>query len=137
MGHHSLPCLCASLTRFSPVLCGFHLSRFTCFTRCKGFCLVVVFLVFLVCFVCVFWFGLFVCLPVFGCLFPDSLCFFACLSSFTDWCTAHRQQFREQKNEVTSPPMCKRGVLTPYPISSFVVIQRQKQKRQPVAHIEC
>ena len=82
---------------FSPVLCGFRLTRFTCLTRCKGFCLLVVFLVFLVCFVCVFWFGLFVCLPVFGCLFPDSLCFFACLSSFTDWCTAHRQQFREQK----------------------------------------
>ena len=40
---------------------------------------------------------LLVCLPVFGCLFPDSLCFFACLSSFTDWCTAHRQQFREQQ----------------------------------------
>ena len=42
-------------------------------------------------------FGLCVCLPVFGCLFLVSLCFFACLSSFTDWCTAHRQQFREQK----------------------------------------
>ena len=25
------------------------------------------------------------------------LCFFACLRSFTDWCTAHRQQSREQK----------------------------------------
>ena len=57
-----------------------------------------VFLVFFVCFGCVFWFGLCVCLPVFGCLFPVSLCFFACLSSFTDWCTAHRQQFREQKS---------------------------------------
>ena len=47
--------------------------------------------------VCFFLFGLCVCLPVFGCLFLVSLCFFACLSSFTDWCTAHRQQFREQK----------------------------------------
>ena len=25
------------------------------------------------------------------------LCFYACLRSFTDWCTAHRQQSREQK----------------------------------------
>ena len=45
-------------------------------------------------------FGLCVCLPVFGCLFLVSLCFFACLSSFTDWCTAHKQQFREQKKIV-------------------------------------
>ena len=44
-------------------------------------------------------FGLCVCLPVFGCLFLVSLCFFACLSSFTDWCTAHKQQFREQKKQ--------------------------------------
>ena len=28
---------------------------------------------------------------------PFCLCFFACLRSFTDWCTAHRQQSREQK----------------------------------------
>ena len=61
----------------------------------RGFCLVVVFLVL----VFVFWPGcvVFWVWLVLGFLFPVSLCFFACLSSFTDWCTAHRQQFREQK----------------------------------------
>ena len=52
------------------------------------------------------WFGCFVFafLLVFGffwcCLI--SLCSFARLSSFTDWCTAHRQQFREQKNSASA-----------------------------------
>ena len=53
--------------------------------------MVVVFLVVLVFFVGVLvfaWFGL---------VSPFCLCFFACLRSFTDWCTAHRQQSREQK----------------------------------------
>ena len=30
-------------------------------------------------------------------LFLVPFALFACLISFTDWCTAHRQQFREQK----------------------------------------
>ena len=34
----------------------------------------------------------------FGLVSLLSLCFFACLRSFTDWCIAHRQQSREQKN---------------------------------------
>ena len=34
----------------------------------------------------------------FGLVSQLSLCFFACLRSFTDWCIAHRQQSREQKN---------------------------------------
>ena len=33
----------------------------------------------------------------FGLVSLLSLCFFACLRSFTDWCIAHRQQSREQK----------------------------------------
>ena len=33
----------------------------------------------------------------FGLVSQLSLCFFACLRSFTDWCIAHRQQSREQK----------------------------------------
>ena len=81
--------------RFFPFLvCPFSLSSlawvvflvFCCLVLC-GFCV---------------WFGCFVFdfLLVFGffwfCLV--SLCSFARLSSFTDWCTAHRQQFREQKN---------------------------------------
>ena len=48
---------------------------------------------------CVVWFfGLFACFRFFGFVscFP---CFFARLGSFTGWCTAHRQQFREQKNQ--------------------------------------
>ena len=32
-------------------------------------------------------------------LLSVSLCFLACLSSLTDWCIAHRQQFREQKKK--------------------------------------
>ena len=33
----------------------------------------------------------------FGLVSQLSLCFFACLRSFTDWCIVHRQQSREQK----------------------------------------
>ena len=41
----------------------------------------------------VFWFGF-----AFGfCFVSCSLCILACLSSFTDWCIAHKQQSREQK----------------------------------------
>ena len=43
------------------------------------------------------WLFLLVCLGFVSC-FPLLL---ACLSSFTDWCTAHRQQFREQKKTST------------------------------------
>ena len=34
---------------------------------------------------------------LFGLVSLLSLCLFACLRSFTDWCIAHRQQSREQK----------------------------------------
>ena len=37
----------------------------------------------------------------FGLVSLLSLCFFACLRSFTDWCIAHRQQSREQKKPKT------------------------------------
>ena len=43
----------------------------------------------------VLWFGF-----AFGFWFVScSLCLLACLSSFTDWCIAHKQQSREQKKE--------------------------------------
>ena len=38
----------------------------------------------------------------FGLVSQLSLCFVACLRSFTDWCTAHRQQSREQKKNCRS-----------------------------------
>ena len=57
----------------SPVLCGLRLTRLTCLTCCKEICRV--------CGVLFFFFPLLL----------------ARLSSFTDWCTAHKQQFREQK----------------------------------------
>ena len=59
----------------------------------KGTCLAAVFR-FCGVFVCGFWLLLFGFLCV--CCFPLLL---ACLSSFTDWCLAHRQQSREQKKE--------------------------------------
>ena len=62
-------------------------TRFTCFTWRKGICLAVVFLCF---WLCVVWF---VCLFSLFCLFLFPFCFFA-----LHWCTAHRQQFCEQKN---------------------------------------
>ena len=54
-------------------------------------------------------FGLFAwgfCFGLFVVLFLVSLCFlhaFARLSSFTDWCIAHRQQSREQKKHSQRP----------------------------------
>ena len=78
----------------------------------KGFVVVVVFWVWFLCLVFVW----FVCLlAFFGCLFLASLCFFACLSSFTDWCTAHRQQFREQKKKrrLSHPCVCAQCMLLP------------------------
>ena len=62
------------------------------------------------------WFGCFVFafLLVFGffwcCLV--SLCSFARLSSFTDWCTAHRQQFREK--EKSRQKTQTRNIVIPY-----------------------
>ena len=75
----------------------------------KGFCLVVVFLLFVV-----FWLVWVVVWVwfVLGFLVPVSLCFFACLSSFTDWCTAHRQQFREQKKSQLCLPFLSGVVLS-------------------------
>ena len=94
---------------FSPVLCGLRLTRLTCLTCSKGicrFCGFGVFAWFCGGFVCglVFLFGLFACFRfVFGFVscFPLLL---ARLSSFTDWCTAHRQQFREQKKSYGTYP---------------------------------
>ena len=48
-------------------------------------------------FLVLFGLALFVCLLVWLLCVLCYLCILACLSSFTDWCTAHRQQFREQK----------------------------------------
>ena len=86
-----LPRSSSSWTNCLLTRCGFRLTCFTCFTRCKGNLLGCGF------FLC----GVFVCgflLLLFGflcvCCFPLLL---ACLSSFTDWCIAHRQQSREQK----------------------------------------
>ena len=80
----------------SPVLCGLRLTRLTGLTCCNGICcvcgvwFVCVFFLFVV-----FWFGF-----AFGfCFVSCSLCLLACLSSFTDWCIAHKQQSREQKKE--------------------------------------
>ena len=61
----------------------------------KGTCLAVVFR-FCGVFGCGFWLLLFGFLCV--CCFPLLL---ACLSSFTDWCLAHRQQSREQKKDLS------------------------------------
>ena len=51
----------------------------------------------------------------FGLVSLLSLCFFACLRSFTDWCIAHRQQSREQKkiNALTLVPTCVYGLFIP------------------------
>ena len=67
------------LCRLAVFLLGCGVYGVCCFLACLGGCL-----------------GL-VCPRIF--LFPVSLCFFG---SFTDWCTAHRQQFREQKKELVS-----------------------------------
>ena len=78
----------------SPVLCGLRLIHLTCLTCCKGICRVcgVLFFVFGV-LVFVF-FGLFAWV-LFGFFFGfvSFPLLLARLSSFTDWCTAHRQQF--------------------------------------------
>ena len=81
------------------VACLASLPRSPCFTcsvwtpshsfhSLQRLLVVVVFLVGLRFFVVFAWFGL---------VSQLSLCFFACLRSFTDWCIAHRQQSREQK----------------------------------------
>ena len=78
--------------------CADYVSPLTCLTWSKGICRVCDVLVLfgvwylwfcLVWLLCSRFFGLFV--------FP-----FARLNSFTDWCIAHRQQFREQKNALSS-----------------------------------
>ena len=100
VGSLSLPRISSSLTNFLlTIQCGFRLTRFS-FTCSKG--------ILLGCGVfCCGLFGLLVwALLVFGfflCCFV-SLCSFARLSSFTDWCTAHRQQFREQKKVLVLEP---------------------------------
>ena len=97
----SLACLALGPHRplVSPVLCGLRLTRLTCLTCCKGICRLWC-SVFFVGVWCLCFFVWFVCLGVFGLFFGFVSCFpllLARLSSFTDWCTAHRQQFREQK----------------------------------------
>ena len=85
----------ACLASLQCSLC-FHLFRVNAvirFTRCQG----------LLCWWC-FW--LWCLLGGLVCLL--SLCFFACLRSFTDWCIAHRQQSREQKKDRTSRCLCTR-----------------------------
>ena len=95
----SLACLALGPHRpsVSPVLCGLRLTRLTGLTCCKGICCVCgVWFLCVFCFVCGFLVRF--CFRFLFCfLFP---CLLACLSSFTDWCIAHKQQSREQKNSV-------------------------------------
>ena len=103
-----------SCVALGPLRSVFHLSCADLVSPVSPISLAAKGLVWLLCFwffglvLCGFcvWFGCFVFafLLVFGffwcCL--ASLCSFARLSSFTDWRTAHRQQFREQKNNTAT-----------------------------------
>ena len=115
----SLACLALGPHRpfVSPVLCGLRLTRLTCLTCSKGICRVCgVLVLFGVWCLCFFWF---VCLGFFWFVCGFVSCFpllLARLSSFTDWCTAHRQQFREQKRVPTHTPLLPGWKLTVSPL---------------------
>ena len=73
-----------------------------------------------------------VCLFVFSVFISFSLCFFACLSSFTDWCTAHKQQFREQKRAMAA----KNGQVDHWRSKCLCVhtsVQTSEQRRNAVS----
>ena len=84
-------CLAVCLVaHVSPVLCERYLTISLVSLAAKASCGRGVF-------GCVAFFLLFVVFAWFGLVSLFCLCFVACLRSFTDWCTAHRQQSREQK----------------------------------------
>ena len=84
-------CLAVCLVaHVSPVLCECRLTVSLVSLAAKASCGCGVF-------GCVAFFVLFVVFAWFGLVSLFCLCFVACLRSFTDWCTAHRQQSREQK----------------------------------------